>query len=235
MENKTGKYFKYAIGEIILVVIGILIALQINNWNEKTKADKKEVAILNSLKSELTTTLEELNHDYTSIKLFHKSTLKVQSYLKVKPVIADSMYRQFFLAYAFANFFPKTSTYETFKSGNLELIQSDSLRALITDVYEAGYKRIVTKQESARTASNTLFPYYEEHFRVTSNSQNDLSNQKSYIAIPNNYEQLINDPKYETLISEALINRGIVIRDFEFTIELVEKAITEIDEYLESK
>ena len=35
MENKTGKYFKYAIGEIVLVVIGILIALQINNWNEK--------------------------------------------------------------------------------------------------------------------------------------------------------------------------------------------------------
>lgn len=34
MENKTGKYFKYAIGEIVLVVIGILIALQINNWNQ---------------------------------------------------------------------------------------------------------------------------------------------------------------------------------------------------------
>jgi len=37
MENKSGKYFKYAIGEIILVVIGILIALQINNWNEIRK------------------------------------------------------------------------------------------------------------------------------------------------------------------------------------------------------
>jgi len=37
MENKTGKYFKYAVGEIILVVIGILIALQINNWNENRK------------------------------------------------------------------------------------------------------------------------------------------------------------------------------------------------------
>ena len=36
-EGKTGKYFKYAIGEIILVVIGILIALQINNWNENRK------------------------------------------------------------------------------------------------------------------------------------------------------------------------------------------------------
>ena len=42
MENKTGKYFKYAIGEIILVVIGILIALQINNWNEKQK-EKEQI------------------------------------------------------------------------------------------------------------------------------------------------------------------------------------------------
>ena len=42
MENKTGKYFKYAFGEIILVVIGILIALQINNWNENRKNKIKE-------------------------------------------------------------------------------------------------------------------------------------------------------------------------------------------------
>ncbi|MCB0461581.1 MAG: DUF6090 family protein [Flavobacteriaceae bacterium] len=42
MENKTGKYFKYAIGEIVLVVIGILIALSINNWNEKRKTEEKK-------------------------------------------------------------------------------------------------------------------------------------------------------------------------------------------------
>ena len=47
--NKTGKYFKYAIGEIILVVIGILLALQINNWNEKTKQDKEALLIKESL------------------------------------------------------------------------------------------------------------------------------------------------------------------------------------------
>lgn len=48
-QGKTSKYFKYAIGEIFLVVIGILIALQINNWNENRKANIEETALLESL------------------------------------------------------------------------------------------------------------------------------------------------------------------------------------------
>jgi len=50
-QNKTGKYIKYAIGEIVLVVVvvEILIALQINNWNEDRKARKSENQIRNSL------------------------------------------------------------------------------------------------------------------------------------------------------------------------------------------
>ena len=47
--GKTGRYFKYAIGEIILVIIGILIALQINNWNENRKFKDSEVVKLNKL------------------------------------------------------------------------------------------------------------------------------------------------------------------------------------------
>jgi hypothetical protein len=56
MENKTGKYLKYAIGEIILVVIGILIALQINNWNENQKLETKTQAYYVQL-------LDDLNND----------------------------------------------------------------------------------------------------------------------------------------------------------------------------
>ncbi|WP_199757267.1 hypothetical protein [Formosa maritima] len=52
MENKTGKYFKYAIGEIILVVIGILIALQVNNWNQNRLVQKEKEDILLKLHSD---------------------------------------------------------------------------------------------------------------------------------------------------------------------------------------
>lgn len=53
-EGKTAKYFKYAIGEIILVVIGILIALSINNWSEQTKKEELGIDYLQQLKQDLT-------------------------------------------------------------------------------------------------------------------------------------------------------------------------------------
>ena len=56
MENKTGKYFKYATGEIILVVIGILIALQINNSNELRKVKEEEALILSDIKEDFIAT-----------------------------------------------------------------------------------------------------------------------------------------------------------------------------------
>ena len=52
-DNRPLKYSRYAIGEIILVVIGILIALQINNWNEQRKAKVKEAALLLNLTQDL--------------------------------------------------------------------------------------------------------------------------------------------------------------------------------------
>jgi hypothetical protein len=59
-EGRTGKYVKYAIGEIILVVIGILIALQINNWNEGRKNHKKEAILIKNI-------IEDLNSDTAHI------------------------------------------------------------------------------------------------------------------------------------------------------------------------
>jgi len=52
-KNKTGRYIKYALGEIVLVVIGILIALSINNWNENRKKEKLKVSYKNSLINDL--------------------------------------------------------------------------------------------------------------------------------------------------------------------------------------
>src|SRR5210317_1076892 len=61
MENKTSKYIKYAIGEIVLVVIGILIALQINNWNEQKKQDRLEKEYYCRLLEDTQQDLEQVN------------------------------------------------------------------------------------------------------------------------------------------------------------------------------
>ena len=58
-ENKFSKYLLYAIGEIVLVVIGILIALQINNWNAEKKIEKEEIGILSNLLESLLSAKEQ--------------------------------------------------------------------------------------------------------------------------------------------------------------------------------
>ena len=72
-QNQMGKYFKYAIGEILLVVIGILIALQINSWNETKDRKEKLISIYKSVYADIKNDLTDLN----DLKAF---------YMKKKPV-----------------------------------------------------------------------------------------------------------------------------------------------------
>ena len=63
MESKTSKYFKYAIGEIVLVVIGILIALQINTWNENQKKNRIKQTYIKNLVTDFTNDTIQLNEN----------------------------------------------------------------------------------------------------------------------------------------------------------------------------
>ena len=76
-DNKTFKYLKYAVGEIVLVVIGILIALQINNWNEDRQVRKTEVKILQEL---YTTLIGDLEHQHDEIQV-NKASREAAQYL----------------------------------------------------------------------------------------------------------------------------------------------------------
>jgi hypothetical protein len=76
--GKTAKYFKYAIGEIVLVVIGILIALQINTWNENRKLEQSKQNLMIALKKELVHNKNELENYLVGI---HKSNTKFNKVL----------------------------------------------------------------------------------------------------------------------------------------------------------
>ena len=106
--GKTGKYFKYAIGEIILVVIGILIALQINNWNENNKVENEINQTITDLEKDLI-----YNHKETQrvLKFYYQidSLTKLGIYKKLK---RKDYYENNFLNYITVNWDqlrPKTS------------------------------------------------------------------------------------------------------------------------------
>ncbi|WP_412561487.1 DUF6090 family protein [Winogradskyella sp. MIT101101] len=76
-ENRFSKYLLYAIGEIILVVIGILIALQINNWNEIQKDRNREQAILKSLKIDFNTNINNVNDASSSFMEAYEASVNL--------------------------------------------------------------------------------------------------------------------------------------------------------------
>ena len=139
-EGKTGKYFKYAIGEIALVVIGILIALQINSWNTNRLNNQAEKVILNNLKKDLILELENLDLHKTAQNIWINSGTEIlknydinDGFLvddKLLGFINDLMVR--------ASFLPNLTTFETLEStGNLDLIQTEELKEKIVIYYSA--------------------------------------------------------------------------------------------------
>ena len=126
---KAGKYFKYAVGEIILVVIGILIALQINNWNSKQKDITKEQQILLNLQEEFKQNINELTFDHqvnlSSIKAL-TTLLNFDEYSDFETRTIDSLMGQ---ANNFATFDARLGVIsDVTSSGKLELIRDLKLR-----------------------------------------------------------------------------------------------------------
>jgi len=89
-EGNIGKYFKYAIGEIILVVIGILIALQINNWNNNNQLRVLERKYLTEIKNSLESDLPDIqfNLDFNESRL--KSNEIILQYMNREIIYSDS-------------------------------------------------------------------------------------------------------------------------------------------------
>jgi hypothetical protein len=84
-ENKFSKYLIYAIGEIILVVIGILIALGINNWNEENKKNVEKSEYLINLLAEFKTNQEELKTNIASHKFVKLKTKELSDLINPNP------------------------------------------------------------------------------------------------------------------------------------------------------
>ena len=139
MENKTSKYLKYAIGEIFLVVIGILIALQINNWNEDRIVRLEEQKILKQLKNEYQQNLAQLDE---KIYMRDKMTLASAGLLNYidhpEEYIKDSLLYYMFRLTQEPTFDPIQN--DLVVSGKLRIIKNDSLAMMLSNWTSDAYQ-----------------------------------------------------------------------------------------------
>ena len=203
MENKTSKYVKYAIGEIVLVMIGILLALQVNNWNEARKNHDKKIALLKSLKVEFALNLEQLDSVMYYDKLVVESTYW---FLHLDPESAAAKNTD-----SLRDMLQHTSWLWTFdaqngalrsgiSSGNIHLIKNDSLINLLFSWQDivADAKENEDRSIDLRLKSNYVLDRYIRIIDYRKIIHPDLGNSK----FQSDYFALIKDPVFEDYISE---------------------------------
>ena len=138
MENKTGKYFKYAIGEILLVVIGILIAVTINNWNNKQRIHSEEIVTLQKLIEDLKSDNERFSNNIEFYTKYHIE-LKNAKEIIFKKSISDEEIKEvmFFNGAIHKDLNPRTSTYnEMLNSGRIYNLSNQKLVDHIISYYQ---------------------------------------------------------------------------------------------------
>jgi len=173
-KNKTGKYLKYAIGEIILVVIGILIALQINNWNETRKIRGKEIDYLTNLKTDLQFSILELEEFIVKREAQTESAKVVVEHFNGKAVDDWNIFNKHVVSiYTWQRFYLIDNTYQELKnSGNFSIISNDSIKNSLLNL-DLLYKKLKYKEDHWRyDAEQTLHPSQYEKSDINSISNN---------------------------------------------------------------
>ncbi len=146
-QQRVGKYLLYAIGEILLVVIGILIALQINNWNQQRKDRKLEYDLLVGLRNDLSDDLKQIessvNRSHQDLKLTIKRFDSVINLQELNLDYLDSLF--YYRCIRPRNtFFPQTGTYQSIiNNGNSSIISNNDLFKKIQIVYDRIYQRLL--------------------------------------------------------------------------------------------
>jgi len=146
-ENRASKYLLYAIGEIILVVIGILIALSINNWNNDQNLRRTEVALLKEMKKNLEADLVDLQWNINDNKTKLNANEIVLESLKNSESYNDTLNFYYGNLFGGTYFSKNTSAYDNLKSIGFHIIKNDSLRIRITELYSNKYNYIDILEE----------------------------------------------------------------------------------------
>ena len=144
--NKTGAYLKYALGEIILVMIGILLAFQVNAWSELRKEKNDEQSLYLSLIWSLESDLADANDKISIVSksIISQEVFIVNSFDEVKDEVDENEFDNLLnsVRASSRSFFPNYTLYDKISNNNqIELIRSSELQMSIIELYEQHYKR----------------------------------------------------------------------------------------------
>ena len=225
-DGKTSKYLKYALGEIVLVVIGILIALQINNWNEHRKLQKEEIKILMGIKTDLKSTLIELETalNWNSESVNHIK--KIKTFLKNDLSYDKELDNSFgILPHVYQPFITKT-TYGSLQSLGINIIQNDSLKNNIIDMYDVVFPNILDYHKDEDLFKNqVILPYYSKHIEY----EPEIS---VYTASPNNFDELKKDKSSVNIIGLTMRVRIRGVEKYNNSLELIRNLVKSIEDEL---
>ncbi len=216
-ENHFRKYLLYATGEIVLVVIGILIALQVNEWNQYRKDQKEEQAILKNLKSEFLqnkATLQEVqeilhNSQKSSIDLMN---LMNKDHLILEQINLDSL---IFWTVEYYPFNPSNNVFsDLVQSGRLQLLENDSLRNTIFTWSTELENYRNSFEEYQNFVENHMLGYYIDHIALKNVDQYGPLQWRETSSFPSDHYEMFKDRKYENLIDNHLYHASLLENHF---------------------
>lgn len=218
-EGKTSKYLKYAIGEIILVVIGILIALQINNWNQNNSNKKLERQYYSIMKSQLNEDKDKLNGEMN----YNQNLLNQFSYakdllLQNDKTKMDTLGKIALSMVNYADFRRKSNVYQTLvNSGEIKLISNHNILENLQSL-EENYSYINRIEESNLTV--IIFQVVPEIKEIMSFDPIKIENIEAFFRYQFKNEidlliHLVKEKKHAYLQAQKVINTTIELIDKE--------------------
>ncbi|MFC7357689.1 DUF6090 family protein [Jejudonia soesokkakensis] len=199
IENRFSKYLLYAIGEIILVVIGILIALQFNNWNNERQTKSVQIRYLNEIANNLKTDLDDVRFNIGFNEKRLKACRMVIKSIDENATYSDSLDIYYGSLLYTTRSVVNYSAYETLKAKGLEIITNDSLRKTITKLYSFYYQNVIDFeiQDDHALQYQIVMPTVLSRIEVRKKEGSVTGEQ---LAKPTNFEELKNDVEFKNAI-----------------------------------
>lgn len=218
--GKTGKYLKYAIGEILLVMIGILLALQVNNWNSDKRNEAKLKSFLTNLKKDIESDMQFIRNRDTLFAIFESDSEKaINKFHKAKSV-NDILFIDSLFSSQWNDLRINKSVYqEMLSTGSIYTLKNKVLKDKLTNYYSfieshQYYIKEVNTISTQLRNNEHLLPLH----LITSkrNTQGKLNvkwitdpNSKTYLALYKFYTYTQNNSNtYRRTIFERVLNRS---------------------------